>query len=67
MIRLSFMLGSVDVTPLVVLAAQVAAGGVLFYVGRLLLPPLRTWVLPPARLCSTSRRRSRARWPAWAA
>lgn len=49
MIRLSFMLGSVDVTPLVVLAAQVAAGGVLFYVGRLLLPPLRTWVLPPAR------------------
>jgi len=48
-IRLSFMLGSVDVTPLVVLAAQVAAGGVLFYVGRLLLPPLRTWVLPPAR------------------
>src|SRR5438105_1904203 len=49
MIRLSFMLGSVAVPPLVVLAAQVAAGGVLFSVGRLLLPPLRTWVLPPAR------------------
>lgn len=46
---LSFSVGSVDVTPLVVLAAQVAAAGVLFYVGRLLLPLLRVWVLPPAR------------------